>query len=1419
MAVYLDTRVEDSSSASTKTHAAWHRDHPILAVSVFEKDTSRGAIRLFSDDGTALQGELPHKESLQVTFLSWHPTLPLLAMGWESGEVCVWNHLSKTLHEPQTQHKRAVSRLQWSDGGSRIISIDSVGTCIGWKVDAGRGSLGTVFYHELRDSLTDITFRHRYSKGNTEIGRLARAAVEGDEEALNLFSDWQKLKEDENAREVHTSDSHDFYVGSTTGVIYFVSENGSCGDVLQMDGGVARLVHYAAKDMLVAITDTLVLAQFAITEDGSLTEQSRFKLSGHGARVSVIWVGEGLIAVIAGESSVRLLHLETGETTVLLLPDAELNETVSCIVADMLGSSLAVGTSAGRVIVWKRLDKDWKPRPSIQLTNSVKELTWCESRRLLGTITTEDVFILFEQDACFNFKDGRLALQMAAKQVFVETVSNSSHLLLQTEIPVKGLFVSQNNLAVSNGKRLLFYEALPGSKVAKFMGGVNTISPLVALHETSAYLVEDGKLQAKSFQGILKQAIHLVEEEGNVVCIDICGSFLVLGMSKGYIRVWDLSRREAKLHAGLKTLATLLKTDGNELLVIKSVKCNCKGNKVSVLLVNARTDNESNQQAKGHPILYVWNLDDDSVFEYNFEIGKSGNEGNTKQGAACKSSEVCGRVPVSHYWDDTDQRLLVCEAQMQLGGRSKSAASSVSELRRAEVVVVPMFVTTEHGILVQDVFPLDSDRFRLMGVQVPHFYLLGKDVIDCLELKRSKSASSLVEKVPGSKHVFRLPMRDFVGLEDCDSSVRDAIMTFSFFLTLGDMDEAFKAIKAITNQAVWENMAKMCVQTKRLDVAKICLGKMGHARGAWALRQAEAEPEIEARATILALQLGMIQEAEDLLEACGRYDLLIKLFEDSNQWERAIQVAQTHDRIRLRATYHNYAQHLEASGDIDKAIQMYEKSETHLFEVPRMLFDEPQALEQYMRNSRNKDMLKWWAQYMESIGEMETALQFYEASEDYLSLLRVHCYFNNVEKACEIANETGDRAACFHLARYLENQDNIPEAVHFFSRAKAYSNAIRVCKENQMDEQLFNLALLANQKETLEAARYFEQRQGALEKAVTLYQKGGWSTKAAELALQSGDLGALQQAALELGPNADPNLVKMTAERLAAVGKQDQAVLLLSASGQNERALELCLQSNVIITEELAETLSQNLSKSDKAKSSRILEKIAECCMKQENYHLAAKKFTQSGNKVQAMKALLKSGDTSKIIFFAGVSRQAEIYVLAANYLQSLDWRQNPDIMKHIVTYYTKARAYDLLSGFYESCAQVEIEEYQNYEKALGALNEAQNCLMQSGENPPKKLARLRAQMENVRRYVATQRLYTDSPSEAIAQCQELIQINPEPAVRRGDIFAFMVQHYVNNKDFSAARACLEDMQATIPNVNISQFLDGEVLRAVYGSS
>nr|XP_053635829.1 intraflagellar transport protein 140 homolog [Cherax quadricarinatus] len=109
-------------------------------------------------------------------------------------------------------------------------------------------------------------------------------------------------------------------------------------------------------------------------------------------------------------------------------------------------------------------------------------------------------------------------------------------------------------------------------------------------------------------------------------------------------------------------------------------------------------------------------------------------------------------------------------------------------------------------------------------------------------------------------------------------------------------------------------MAKMCVKTKRLDVAALCLGNMSHARGARALRQAMKEPQLDARVAMLALQLGMMEEAERLYRGCGRYDLVNRLHQDGGIWSKALETAESNDRIHLRSTHYNYAKHLESKG-------------------------------------------------------------------------------------------------------------------------------------------------------------------------------------------------------------------------------------------------------------------------------------------------------------------------------------------------------------------------------------------------------------------------------------------------------------------------------------------------------------------------
>uniref|UniRef100_A0A8C2XSY3 Intraflagellar transport 140 homolog (Chlamydomonas) n=1 Tax=Cyclopterus lumpus TaxID=8103 RepID=A0A8C2XSY3_CYCLU len=493
---------------------------------------------------------------------------------------------------------------------------------------------------------------------------------------------------------------------------------------------------------------------------------------------------------------------------------------------------------------------------------------------------------------------------------------------------------------------------------------------------------------------------------------------------------------------------------------------------------------------------------------------------------------------------------------------------------------------------------------------------------------------------------------------------------------------------------------------------------------------------------------------------------------------------ENHDRIHLRTTYYNYAKYLESYGP---CCYSYEKSDTHRVEVPRMLQDDTPSLEIYVNKMKDKNIYKWWAQYLESQSDMDSALCFYESAQDYLSLVRVHCYMGNIQKASEIANDTGDRAASYHLARHYEGHDDIKQAVHFYTRAQAYNNAIRLCKETGLDDQLMNLALLSNAEDMMEAACYYEEKGTHMDRAVALYHKVPHKHL-----LFLNDFSALQLIAEDLNEHSDQ-----------PCWHYEKAVELLVAAKKYHEALELCVTQSLTITEELAERMIVTDSK-DLSEDARkeLLERIADCCMRQGNYHLATKKYTQAGNKLKVR--LWCSGDTEKIVFFAS----------------SLDWRKNPEILKTIIGFYTKGRAPDLLAGFYEACAQVEIDDYQNYEKALDALTEAFKCLSKAKDTSTGqqevKLADLQHRVTLIKMFVHARRLYTEDPGEAVRLCESLLE-EPEldPAVRIGDAFGFLVEHHCQQGNFQVAYRKLEEPPEASAIQNVRYYVSQASLQSL----
>ncbi|KAJ8245793.1 hypothetical protein GJAV_G00260380 [Gymnothorax javanicus] len=1422
MAVYFDHRIEAPETNGPPCQISWHSSHPVLAVAS-ASPTAGGCIDLYLQQGEHVPS-CRVERPCPLAALRWHPSRSVLAVGWETGEVLLLTHPTGEQSSLPNTHFSPISLLDWSSAGNRLLTGDQMGVLALWKLDPrGRVQGSCIVKHEFGKTLTCSVFRP-LTPGEDML-QLARAAVSGDEQALDMFN-WRKAGRGTSMR-LGSLEALQLFVSTADGCVYCVDEKVKSSPVLSADGPVLRLLYLGRREVLAVITETLMLSQYSLGPEGGAQELMKVKLSGKSGQLAdIAWADHGLLITATGEQVIRLWDLERDDNYALSLEESlgfEKGETLSCVSYCAAKDIIAAGTGRGRIAMWQRVSSlthteeaqgEWKLQTPTEFEGNITQLQWGSSLNLLAANGVSTVLILSEHVMSAHFSHQMAAVQVAPSQLSVHNFSSGTQLGLRTDTHIRGVCLAKDTVAVWGGKQVTVFES--SGAALQSSGSFPCESQALAMYEENIYTVEPNRVQVRTLQGTVKQLLSFSEVEGNPILLSVCGAFLAVGTDTAHFKLFDLSRREAKPHCSAKSLSEMVSNVG----ALLSVRCNANGSQVSILVaqVSGRPDHK----------VYFYDVEMDTVSHFDFFTGRppSGvSQTEEMESGHSQNAELRGRCPISQFWDESEPRLFACETVRMADPRRSSLPDSLGEV---EVLVVSFFCTQEHGLLLQDSYLKPAGMQSLLALDVPFYYFSRKPGEGEAEREVAPGPVPAPVTAPqnsGPPMVSRRAFRDFVGLEECDKPTRDAMLNFSFYLTIGDMDEAFKSIKLIKSEAVWENMARMCVKSRRLDVARVCLGNMGHARGARALREAEAEPELEARVAVLATQLGMLEDAERLYKSCRRYDLLNKLYQAAGQWQRAVETAETHDRVHLRTTYYSYAKHLEASGDRNMALVYYEKSDTYRFEVPRMLLEDVQSLEIYVNKMKDKSLYKWWAQYLESQSDMESALRYYEYAQDFLSLVRVHCYLGNIQKAAEIANETGNRAASYHLARQYESQEEIKQSVHFYTRAQAYNNAIRLCKENGLDDQLMNLALLSNPEDMMEAACYYEDRGTHMDRAVMLYHKAGHFSKALELAFSTQQFAALQLIAEDLDENSDPALLARCSDFFIKHSQYQKAVEMLVAAKKYHEALQLCLDQSLTITEELAESMTVARDSKDLPEEARkeLLEKIADCCMRQGNYHLATKKYTQAGNKLKAMRALLKSGDTEKIVFFAGVSRQKEIYIMAANYLQSLEWRKDPEIMKNIIAFYTKGRALDLLAGFYEACAQVEIDDYQNYEKALGALTEACKCLakakMRSSEEQDSRLAQLQHRIALVKRFVQARRVYQEDPEEAVRLCGTLLEeVDLDPAVRIGDAYGFLVEHYCQQGSYQVAHRTLEEMQKRLPSVNVSLYVSQRSLEALQGA-
>ena len=594
---------------------------------------------------------------------------------------------------------------------------------------------------------------------------------------------------------------------------------------------------------------------------------------------------------------------------------------------------------------------------------------------------------------------------------------------------------------------------------------------------------------------------------------------------------------------------------------------------------------------------------------------------------------TCSADILTLVWDLNDPRILV--AQTENG--------------------ILFFFIIEGQILLKDAEPVKYTTLcsNLSSVAVPFIIFVSSEP----DAKVSRFQVEII--------------KEFNGTENEDPHMIRLITNFCIDLNMGNDDEAIKHIRSVKNLHVWKNAAERCLKLRRIKLVKLCMGKLKNVKALRTLRDVP-EGDTDNIMAQMALHFGMNDEAKEILLKSDNFQSLNEYYQSCSQWDSALEIAASKNRLALPLTYFNFADHLRSMGDQNGAIASMEKSNISRIQIARMIMNEKADLTSYIEDSNDPAIITWGARNAESHGDFETAIKYYEKNNDIGSIVRVHYLSGDRKKAVALAEiYPNNLLASHYLANTFEDERMIPEAIKYYTRAKSFGSAIKLAKEHELYQELMQLALQSSHRHMNDVAKYFETC-GILEKSITLYAKSGNIDRALELSYTTNDVAQVEMIAGLLDPSTHRFQVEAAAEFLSKNNSHETALKLLMDSQNYDEVLVLFETEKVILSESIIDKLDFSQGKYPPEKIKIIRCRFADLFAAQGIYSAASKLYALSGDRLKAMNCLLKSGDKDRIITFANLVKNSEIYITAANYLQSLDWRTDITILKIIVQFYTK---------------------------------------------------------------------------------------------------------------------------------------------------
>lgn len=252
----------------------------------------------------------------------------------------------------------------------------------------------------------------------------------------------------------------------------------------------------------------------------------------------------------------------------------------------------------------------WPKCPdTCSVPGTVKTTVWGASMSkspLLAVNCITNVFILYQQPLCAVYNEGVCVTQISPTQLLVEI--DESRFVVKTDIQVQLVAVNKSYIAVSSGRNVGVYRITESKQmVMTVMPNFTIETEKLLIYNHTLIILTPQLIQLKSLEeGHVTQTLPMLPEEGEPITMELTGKFLTVASLNGILKIWDLGKRDPKLHT--RAMATYEAI--NDFAEIIEARCNSDCRYVSITVAMANLMPSS--------IFYVWDIESDQIYELDF---------------------------------------------------------------------------------------------------------------------------------------------------------------------------------------------------------------------------------------------------------------------------------------------------------------------------------------------------------------------------------------------------------------------------------------------------------------------------------------------------------------------------------------------------------------------------------------------------------------------------------------------------------------------------------------------------------------------------------------------------------------------------------------------------------------------------------